>query len=216
MPKVISQETSENPKQRSLGNLQVIKMWPRFPTSVCTSLASSPSANHLQTLFHLFFFCHGHWSSVPCQHSLYLRFPPDNFVPPLKLKSVSNPFCQYKVTSPTYCCVPRSHSQEPTPAEHQACFFPRSIKTALKTELFHQQDLYLPPFIPMILRLGGWGGAKDTSAMMFVCWYCVCVCARVWVWVSAHVQVIFVSCINVNSVYLVIIIIHCKLPLWNA
>ena len=42
-PKVSTRETSENPKQCSVGNIHAIKTWPCFPASVCTSLASSPS-----------------------------------------------------------------------------------------------------------------------------------------------------------------------------
>ena len=111
IPKVSPQEILENPKQRSPGNLQVIKTWPCFPTSARTSLAFSPSTNQPQTVFHLFFFCHWHWSSIPCQHSQDLSsFLIASFLFLLRHWSVSNSFRQYKVNWPTYFCTPRPDS----------------------------------------------------------------------------------------------------------
>ena len=85
--KVSSQETSENVKQLSPSNLQVIKIWPCFPTSAVLSLASNLPTNQLQSLFRLFFFL----SLAPVLNTLptFSRFTylPDSFVPPVTLVS---------------------------------------------------------------------------------------------------------------------------------
>ena len=180
--KLFSQETSENPKQCSLGNLQVIDTWPCFSTSAGTLLASSPSANQLQTFLHrinykhscidLFFFCRWYWSSVPCQHFQDLC----SFSTALFL--IWQDTCLFQIPS----VVTKSTGQQTF--AHQGptvwskllhntrlSFSLDSFKTALKMEPFHQQDLWFPPPLPIDWWWWWW---------WWGCWH-ICCGVRVWV-----------------------------------
>ena len=174
-----------------------------------------PSPNQLQTLFYAFLSCHWHWCAVICRHSPKFLFL-------LWHAPVWNPFCQYKVNWPMYFCVPRPYSLEQTRAQQQAFVFSELFQNRLKNSSVSKICI-LSLFFPMVWGGGRWrGGALTQLLCVCVCVclrVCVCVCVRVCACVCvcarAHVQIILIFSISVNSVYLVIINVHCTLPLWR-